>query len=184
MIDGWGISREIAPIWMSPDFTDDDQSTLVQLMAWCHQATSHYLGKCWPRYLLPYGVTRPQWVKHNSISNKHFISTSHSECFTTKHFHTFCPVRTHQECLIELEGTGELSQELVDAVQELQEHRAPLISVLGVDTQGTTVRKLVTKLKPLPLHQHLETLQERQNDGLVQGRCNSIANTLELHLSC
>ena len=31
-------------------------------MAWCHQAPSHYLNQCWPRFLLPYGITRPQWV--------------------------------------------------------------------------------------------------------------------------
>ena len=62
VIDGWGISCEIALIWMSLDFTDD-QSTLVQVMAWCHQATSHYLHQCWPRSLSPYGITRPQWVK-------------------------------------------------------------------------------------------------------------------------
>ena len=61
MIDGWGISCETALMWMSLDFTDD-QSTLVQVMAWCRQATSHYLSQCWPRSLSPYGVTRPQWV--------------------------------------------------------------------------------------------------------------------------
>ena len=61
VIDDWGISCEIALIWMSLDFTDD-QSTLVQVMAWCRQATSHYLSQCWPRSLSPYGVTRPQWV--------------------------------------------------------------------------------------------------------------------------
>ena len=61
MIDGWGISCEIALIWLSLDFSDD-QSTLVQVMAWCHQAASHYLSQCWPRSLWPYGVTRPQWV--------------------------------------------------------------------------------------------------------------------------
>ena len=61
MIDGWGISCEIALIWMSLDFIDD-QSKLVQVMAWCHQATSHYLSQCWPRSLMPYDVTRPQWV--------------------------------------------------------------------------------------------------------------------------
>ena len=60
-IEGWGISCEIALIWMSLDFTDD-QSTLVQVMAWCRQATSHYLNQCWPRYPTPFGVTRPQWV--------------------------------------------------------------------------------------------------------------------------
>ena len=46
---------------MPMDFTDD-QSTLVQVMAWCRQATSHYLSQCWPRSQSPYGVTRPQWV--------------------------------------------------------------------------------------------------------------------------
>ena len=40
-----------------------DKSTLVQVMAWCRQATSHYLNQYWPRSLPPYGVTRPQWVK-------------------------------------------------------------------------------------------------------------------------
>ena len=35
-------------------------------MAWCRQATSHCLSQCWPRSLLPHGVTRPQWV--NSLA--------------------------------------------------------------------------------------------------------------------
>ena len=45
VIDGWGISCEMVLIWMSLDFTDD-QSTLVQVMAWCCQAPSHYLSQC------------------------------------------------------------------------------------------------------------------------------------------
>ena len=61
MTDGWGIFCKIAARWMPLDFTDD-KSTLVQVMAWCRQATSHYLSHCWPRSLAPYGVTRPQWV--------------------------------------------------------------------------------------------------------------------------
>ena len=52
---------------MSLDLTVD-KSTLVQVVAWCHQATSHYLSQCWPRFMSPYGVTRPQWVKFMSIS--------------------------------------------------------------------------------------------------------------------
>ena len=56
VIDGWEIICEIALRWMSLDLSDDN-STLVQVMAWCHQATSHYLNQCWP-----YGITRPQWV--------------------------------------------------------------------------------------------------------------------------
>ena len=61
VIDGWGISCEIVLLWMSLDF-NDDHSTLVQVMAWCRQATSHYLSQCWPSSLSPYGITRPQWV--------------------------------------------------------------------------------------------------------------------------
>ena len=63
---GWGISYEIALGWMPLDLTDD-KSTLVQVMAWCRQATSHYLSQCWPRSILPNGVTRPQWVKDYSL---------------------------------------------------------------------------------------------------------------------
>ena len=61
VIDGWSISCETDLRWMALDFADD-KSTLVQVMAWCCQATSHYLGQCWPSFLLPYDVTRPQWV--------------------------------------------------------------------------------------------------------------------------
>ena len=58
---GWGISYEIALRWM-PQYLTDDKSTLVKVMAWCRQATSHYLSQCWPRSMSPYGVIRPQWV--------------------------------------------------------------------------------------------------------------------------
>ena len=47
--------------WMPQDLTDD-KSTLVQVMAWCRQATSHYPNQCWPRSPTPYVVTKPQWV--------------------------------------------------------------------------------------------------------------------------
>ena len=47
--------------WMPQDLTDD-MSTLVQVMAWCRQAPSHYLSQCCLSSLSPYGVARPQWV--------------------------------------------------------------------------------------------------------------------------
>ena len=81
---GWGISYENALRWMPLDLTDDT-STLVQVMAWCRQATSHYLSQCWPRSMSPNGVTRPQWVKwwvncfHMSIHH-----ASHEWCARTK----------------------------------------------------------------------------------------------------
>ena len=45
---------------MAQDLTDD--KSLVQVKAWCRQATSHYLNQCWPRSPTPYGVTRPKWI--------------------------------------------------------------------------------------------------------------------------
>ena len=59
---------------MPLDFTDDT-STLVQVMAWCRQATRHYMSQCWPRFMSPYGVTRPQWVKvlRRRLSNMNAI---------------------------------------------------------------------------------------------------------------
>ena len=59
--DHWVICCGIAPRWMPLDLID--KSTLVQVMAWCRQATSHYLSQCWPRSMSPNGVTRPQLVK-------------------------------------------------------------------------------------------------------------------------
>ena len=61
---------------MSLDFTND-QSTLVRVMAWCRQATSHYLSQCWARSRLPSGVTRPQWV---NIIHLPTVKAIHGDC--------------------------------------------------------------------------------------------------------
>ena len=31
-------------------------------MAWCHQATSHNQNQCWPKFIMPHDITRPQRV--------------------------------------------------------------------------------------------------------------------------
>ena len=64
MINILSIFCAIVIRWMLQQLTDH-QSTLVQAMAWCRQATSHYLSQCWPRPLSPYGITRPQWVNRS-----------------------------------------------------------------------------------------------------------------------
>ena len=53
---------KIVERWI-PQNSTDDESTLVQVMAWCHQATNHYLSQCWSRTMSPYGITMPQWAK-------------------------------------------------------------------------------------------------------------------------
>ena len=32
-----------------------------EVMAWCRQATSHYLNQRWPRFILPYGIGGTSW---------------------------------------------------------------------------------------------------------------------------
>ena len=70
-------SKDNALRLMPRDLTDD-KSTLVQVMAWCRQATSHYLSQCWHSSMSPYGITRPQWVNFKSTisSEKMIISKS------------------------------------------------------------------------------------------------------------
>ena len=64
-----------ALLWMPQDLTDD-KSILVQVMAWCRQATSHYLSQCWLSLLSPYGVARPQWVNGITVLAPYLWVTS------------------------------------------------------------------------------------------------------------
>ena len=58
VINGQGSSCEIAISWFSLELTDDE-ATLVQVMAWCHLATSNYLSQCWPQAVKWVGVGGP-----------------------------------------------------------------------------------------------------------------------------
>ena len=45
-----GTHCEITLRWM-PQNLPNEESALVQVMAWCCQATSHYLSQCWPIFM-------------------------------------------------------------------------------------------------------------------------------------
>ena len=53
--------------WTLQDLTAD-KFILVQVMAWCHQATSHYLSQCWHRPMSPIGITRPHTMSYPYLS--------------------------------------------------------------------------------------------------------------------
>ena len=105
VIDGWSISSKLVLKWIPIHFTDG-KSTLVQVMAGCRQAPSHYLSQCWPRSLSPYGVTRPQWVKtwlllhYNTRSTQKSPVRQQNAWFDTKKPGSTqkCPVR-HKNAL-------------------------------------------------------------------------------------
>ena len=60
----WGNHCEIAFRWIPLNLTNEKSKILVQVMARCHQAASHYLNQCWPSFMVPYGVTRGHSVNH------------------------------------------------------------------------------------------------------------------------
>ena len=66
----------------------DNKLTLVQVMAWWRQTTSHYLTRLRqysPRSLLPYSVIRPQWVNQKwcnvKMNTEAFVATC--RCLST-----------------------------------------------------------------------------------------------------
>ena len=45
-LSSWALVKLL--IRCTPQNTFADKSTLIQVMAWCREATSHYLSQCWP----------------------------------------------------------------------------------------------------------------------------------------
>ena len=76
-------------------------------MAWCRQATSHYLSQWWPWSMSPYGVTRPQWVNHLSCCPgwvkscfwwvKLFYNHIEIECYLSEYSQNGCSDGCHEK---------------------------------------------------------------------------------------
>ena len=80
--DSWWTFNEIA-VRLSLDLTYDE-STLVQKMTWCRQATSHYLDHCWPRSMLLHDIISPQWVNSSpKLWRAYFTNKIYPEVFCT-----------------------------------------------------------------------------------------------------
>ena len=57
MTDILSIASGITLRWIPQDFSNN-KSVLVEVMAWCREATSHYLTQYWSSPILPYGITK------------------------------------------------------------------------------------------------------------------------------
>ena len=71
-------------LWWIPQDLTDDKSTLVQVMAWCCQATSHYLSQCW--LIAPCRLM--VLLSHNElmffrvfISSQHLLNNHSMHCY-------------------------------------------------------------------------------------------------------
>ena len=58
------ISSEFALKWMPEGYTNEVKIGACSGELPANQATTHhYLNQCWPKFVSPYSVTGPQWVK-------------------------------------------------------------------------------------------------------------------------
>ena len=91
-IGDWGIPCEIVHRCMSLGFTVD-RSTLVQVMAWCRQVTSHYLNQWWA------GFCRHMVSLGPNESKKIYGEVNLKDCCVSVVYllrYTSCPHRSQQ----------------------------------------------------------------------------------------
>ena len=84
--------------WM-PQNIINEKSTLVQVMAWGHQATSHYLSQWWPSSTSPSGITRSQWVKQTQVWMSLLQALSMPERVNDKHHPSMRPCCMPKTCI-------------------------------------------------------------------------------------
>ena len=75
-----GTHREIALNWIPQNFSNE-KWTLVQVMVWCRQATSHYLSHCWRRYIISVICRHIASLGHNKMHSKMLYTEQCRVCF-------------------------------------------------------------------------------------------------------
>ena len=98
-------------------------------MAWCHQATSHYLNQCWPRSMSPYGITRPQWV--NVMREERLRQRKRDKAAVAK----YCSMSSMDSVSVLLDSTEE---ESLDSSE--------------YESSSSTLKSVVKVARPSPAH--------------------------------
>ena len=87
----WAVAKELlSGVCHITSLMVSQQLHWFQVMAWCRQATSHYLSQWWTRYLSPYGITRPEWVKDDPVRWCIYIYM-----YIYTHTHTYIHIYIH-----------------------------------------------------------------------------------------
>ena len=115
-----------------PHNSINEGSTLVQLMAWFHNVTNHYLNQCWLGTVPPYGDTKQQSVnmqclcihglvqeRHNSIAIMHWVYVSLA--LTHRYHDKKCLVLVHNSCEKEAVFMGQ-SCRICTAIDQAMTH--------------------------------------------------------------
>ena len=121
------ISHQTTLEWMPQDLTRN-KASLVQVMAWCLMAPSHYLNQCWPSSITPHGNTRPQWVDSlwPSDTIRHHRSWSTSVQVTAcwlaapSHYLNQCWLTIMGLCVIHLRAISQLVLKLLFCILTLK----------------------------------------------------------------
>ena len=73
-----------------PTQNPTNESTFVQVMAWCCQAPSHCLSQCWPRSMLSYKLRESHIKRYFTLNYLEFVIPNHKlqKCFKD----TTCPL--------------------------------------------------------------------------------------------
>ena len=73
-------------------------------MAWYCGTASHYLSRSWPKWMWPYGVTRPQWVNKTRSPESlwNYYQPNCNQRISIQHSYTFLQGNTFQSVVIEI----------------------------------------------------------------------------------
>ena len=92
-------SCETTHRWM-PHSTFNDKSTLAHVMAWCHQAPSHYISQCWShhlcRHLVSLGHNELTWFDDILYTAKQWQMQCNDQILVTHKRHPILQLRTHR----------------------------------------------------------------------------------------
>ena len=81
-----GVSIVYSTVGSGADQKEDKKPTLVQVMAWCRQATSHYLSQCWLKSVSSYDVIKRQWIYPQQSANRMMKSRHGNICSVANPF--------------------------------------------------------------------------------------------------
>ena len=151
-----------------------NEKSLVQVMAWCHQGTSHYCNQCGQSSLISYCIPMPQWPRLPSSWGQH---GAHLGPVGPR----WAPCWPHEPCF--------QRSSHIEACMKWQTFWRWHFQKHFTEWMIYILNQISVKFDLKCLTDNMPTFLGNFNfifniNGLVQKRCKSIANALGLRLSC
>ena len=206
------VSLPQSPISFCVVLEADNNSALVQVMAWCHLATSHYLSQSRPRSMMPLSHNEIMYIYLWCFCCSYFVIKKMTAWYMIPVLmrYLLCLYQTKPADIMKAKWHiyPSVSYSTIGSDNGLSPGRRQAIiwtteGILSIGPSGTnfgensikihtfSFKKMHLKIssakwRPCCLGLNvLRNLTENiQYNGLVQKWCNSIANTLQLSLFC